>query len=544
MKGPNGMKITFIGAAHQVTGSCTLVEWMDDRFFLVDYGMEQGENEYVRSELPVAPSRIEYVFLTHAHIDHSGLLPLLYKQGFRGAVYATPETANLCSIMLADSAHIQETDAAYETKKNLRHSGAVVEPLYTAEDAAGTMELFRPCLYGEVYMIDEGLSVRFTDAGHLLGSSFIEFFLEDRGIKKKLVCSGDVGNTDQPIINNPQQIKEADYLLIESTYGTRLHESVQAPVPALTEILRQTFSRGGTVIIPSFAVGRTQEILYFLREIKQNHMLPEFQSFPVYVDSPLANEATAVFLQCSQDCLDPATKEIMADGQNPIWFDGLNTIVSSEESKALNTDQTPKVIISSGGMCEGGRIRHHLKHNLWDKRNTILFAGYQANGTLGRIIYDGAATVKILGEEIDVNAQVALLAGISGHADRDGLLNWVASFEQKPAVVFVNHGDDESCTGLAEAVSEKFSLQACAPYSGSEFDLLKGEWIRLTEPVYRQKQSGESARDAAPRSRRDDVFRDLIRAVKKLTVYAESLKGHSNSELKKLTKRILELTEK
>ena len=538
------MKITFIGAAHQVTGSKTLVEWNAGRYFLVDYGMEQGENPYEEAEMPVSVSRIEYVFLTHAHIDHSGLLPLLAKNGFTGKIYATAETENLCSIMLADSAHIQETDAAYETKKNLRAGREEVLPLYTAEDAANVMKRFIPCSYNQMIMVDEGLNVCFRDAGHLLGSSYIEFYLTENGTGRKLICSGDVGNLNQPIIRDPQPRTEADYLLIESTYGTRLHESVQAPVPALTEILRQTFSRGGSVIIPSFAVGRTQEILYFLREIKQNQMLPEFRSFPVYVDSPLANEATAVFLQCSQDCLDPDTKEIMADGQNPIWFDGLNTIVSSEESKALNTDQTPKVIISSGGMCEGGRIRHHLKHNLWDKRNTILFAGYQANGTLGRIIYDGAKTVKILGEEIDVNAQVALLAGISGHADRDGLLNWVAAFEQKPSAVFVNHGDDESCTGLAEAVSEKFGLQACAPYSGSEFDLMKGEWIRLTEPVYRQKQAGEASRDAVSRSRKDDVYMELISAVKKLTVYAESLKGHSNSELKKLTRHILDLTEK
>ena len=255
------MKITFLGAAHQVTGSRTLVEWKQNRFFLVDCGMEQGENEFVMADQPVAPSRIEYVFLTHAHIDHSGLLPLLYKQGFRGTIYATDETASLCAIMLADSAHIQETDASYETKKNLRHSGAPVEPLYTAEDAAAVMDLFRPCEYGRMIMVDEGLSVRFTDAGHLLGSSFAEFVLEDQEQTRTLVCSGDVGNINQPIINDPLPVAEADYLLIESTYGTRLHESVASPVPVLTEVLRRTFGRGGTVIIPSFAVGRTQELL-------------------------------------------------------------------------------------------------------------------------------------------------------------------------------------------------------------------------------------------------------------------------------------------
>ena len=408
------MKITFLGAAHQVTGSKTLIEWMDNRYCLVDYGMEQGENDFVMADLPIAASAVEYVFLTHAHIDHSGMLPLLYKQGFRGKIYATAETTNLCSIMLADSAHIQDTDASNETKKNLRHSGEVVEPLYTMDDAAATMEFFRPCAYGDMIMVDEGLTVRFTDAGHLLGSAFLELFLEDGGESRKLVCSGDVGNPNQPIIQNPQAVSEADYVLIESTYGTRLHETTTSPIPVLTELLRRTFSRGGSVIIPSFAVGRTQELLYFFREIKQQHLLPEFESFPVYVDSPLANEATAVFLQCDPVCLDQKTRDIMTSGQNPIWFDGLNTTVSSDESKALNANTDPKVIISSGGMCEGGRIRHHLKHNIWDSRNTILFAGYQANGTLGRIIFDGAETVKIFGEQIDVKAEIALLAGISG----------------------------------------------------------------------------------------------------------------------------------
>lgn len=538
------MKITFIGAAHQVTGSCTLVEWMDNRYFLVDYGMEQGENDFVMEDLPVAPGQIEYVFLTHAHIDHSGMLPLLYKRGFRGTIYATAETENLCSIMLADSAHIQETDAAYETKKNLRHSGTVVEPLYTSEDVAETMDLFKPCEYGEIYMVDEGLSARFTDAGHLLGSSFVELFLEDRGERRKLVCSGDVGNLEQPIINNPQPVKEADYLLIESTYGTRIHESVTPPIPALTEILRETFSRGGSVIIPSFAVGRTQELLYFFREIKQNHLIPEYESFPVYVDSPLANEATAVFLQCSQVCLDPPTREIMAEGKNPIWFDGLYTTVSSDESKALNTDKTPKVIISSGGMCEGGRIRHHLKHNLWDSRNTILFVGYQANGTLGRIIYDGAESVKIFGEEIDVKARIALLEGISGHADRDGLIGWLSAFDKKPSYVFVNHGDDLSCSGFASYVQENLGLQSIAPYSGSEFDLLKGEWIRLTEPVIKKKYSAAVSVISAAKNKKEKAYTDLRAAVSALERYTEQLKGHANSEIKQLTKKILDLMKK
>ncbi len=533
------MKISFLGAAHQVTGSKTLVEWMDNRYFLVDYGMEQGENEFVQADLPVSPSVIEYIFLTHAHIDHSGLLPLLYKQGFRGVIYCTPETQNLCSIMLADSAHIQETDAANETKKNLRTGGPEVQPLYTTEEAAATMKLFRPCEYGKIYMIDEGLSVRFTDAGHLLGSSFVELFLEDNGESRKLVCSGDVGNARQPIICNPQPVEEADFLLIESTYGTRLHEEVQQPIPTLVEILRKTFSRGGSVIIPSFAVGRTQELLYFFREIKQHRLLPEYPDFPVYVDSPLANEATAVFLQCGKECLDDETRRIMAEGTNPIWFDGLKTTVSSDESKALNDDPTPKVILSSGGMCEGGRIRHHLKHNIWNEKNTILFAGYQAVGTLGRIIFDGAKSVKIFGEQIDVNAEIALLAGLSGHADQRGLLDWISCFSAKPKMVFVNHGDDSSCTAFAGIITEQFGLPAYAPYAGCEYDLLKAEWIRLTDPIRRKpKASGKDADAVNTAKQKNNLYKELREAVAELDRYTLGLSGHSNAEVIDITKRI------
>ena len=533
------MKMTFLGAAHQVTGSHTLVEWSDNRYFLVDYGMEQGENDYEMADLPVSPSVIEYVFLTHAHIDHSGLLPLLCRQGFRGRIYATAETTALCSIMLADSAHIQETDAASETKKNLRTGGPEVIPLYTAEDAAKTMEFFNPCEYNKIYMIDEGLSVRFTDAGHLLGSSFVEFFLEDRGKAVKLVCSGDVGNINQPIIKDPQAVAEADYLLIESTYGNRLHDTVKEPIPILIDVLRKTFERNGSVIIPSFAVGRTQELLYFFREIKQNHLLPPaMEGFQVYVDSPLANEATAVFLQCDPVCLDEETLAIMSKGKNPIWFDGLNTTVSAEESKALNADPAPKVIIASGGMCEGGRIRHHLKHHLWDKRNTILFVGYQAVGTLGRIIHDGAPSVKIFGEQIDVNAEIAVLDGVSGHADREGLLRWLSQFEKKPSYVFVNHGDDECCTAFSQSVTDRFSIPSLAPYSGSEFDLLAGEWIRLTDPVLKKKKapSGDGAVSAKKQTNTD--YLELKNALLDLTSYVGRIAGHANSEFRDLTRRI------
>ena len=532
------MKITFLGAAHQVTGSRTLVEWMEGRFFLVDCGMEQGENELQMQEMPIPASRVEYVFLTHAHIDHSGQLPKLYKEGFRGVIYATPETENLCAIMLADSASIQESDAANQTKKNLRIGLPEVEPEYTMDDVQEVMKLFRPCAYGRMMTVDENLTVRFTDAGHLLGSSFLEFFLEEDGVAKKLVCSGDVGNLKQPIIRDPQPVLDADYLMIESTYGTRLHDATRDPIPVLVDVLTRTFRRGGSVIVPSFAVGRTQELLYFIREIKQKKLMDSFADFPVYVDSPLANEATAIYLQCGEECLDAETREVMRQGENPIWFEGLNTLVTAEESKALNDDPAPKVIIASGGMCEGGRIRHHLKHHLWDEKNTILFVGYQAVGTLGRIIYDGVKAVKIMGETIEVKAEITLLEGISGHADRDGLLNWIARFEKKPGLIFTNHGDDESCTGLAKEITERFGIPAWAPYSGSQFDLKKGEWIRLTEPVWRKKDGQKESAAASVREKNQQLYRSLLESARELIEYAESLKNHSNAEIRKLTEQI------
>ena len=539
------MKIIFLGAAHQVTGSRTLIEWKTGRYFLVDCGMEQGENEFQMAKTPISAGQIDYVFLTHAHIDHSGMLPLLVKEGFSGTVYATAETVNLCSIMLLDSAHIQETDAAYETKKNLRAGKGAVLPLYTAEDVQKTMKLFRPCKYREQIMVDDGLSVCFFDAGHLLGSSFIRFTFDENGISRSLVCSGDVGNTCQPIIRDPEPLTETDYLLIESTYGTRNHEKTMDPIPFLTDVLRTSFSRGGSVIIPSFAIGRTQELLYFFREIKQKHLLPDFPDFPVYVDSPLANEATAVFLQSSSDCLDKETLDIMKEGYNPIWFDGLFTTVSSEESKALNANTLPKVIIASGGMCEGGRIRHHLKHNLWNKNNTVLFVGYQAVGTLGRIIYDGAKSVKIFGEEIEVGAEIKLLRGVSGHADQTGLLSWIKSCEKKPSCIFVNHGDDESCTGFAEILESELGLQASAPYSGSEYDLLNGSWIRLAEPVESKKHIVKAAKSEKPARKKvsgnQQAYSDLVSALADLHVYTEKMKSASDNDIRKLAQKIRKL---
>ncbi len=535
------MKITFIGATHEVTGSKTLLEWMEGRYLIVDDGTIQGDDDYVNAPMPVPASKIEYVLLTHAHIDHSGNLPLLYKEGFRGTIYCTAETMNLCTIMLADSAHIQESEALSQNKKNQRAGLPEVEPLYTKEDAEAVMKLFRPCEYGRIYQIDEGISIRFTDIGHLLGSAAIECFLREGDAERTMVFSGDVGNIGQPILNDPKPVHTADFLMIESTYGQRLHDRQIDPIPRLVDVLQKTFDRGGTVIIPSFAVGRTQELLFFFREIKQHHLMEKYADFPVYLDSPMANEATAVFLQCGIDCLDEETRMIMREGNNPIWFEGLHTITEAEESKALNANSEPKVIIASGGMCEGGRIRHHLKHNIWNPHNTILFVGYQSAGTLGRIIYDGAKEIKIFGETIEVKAEIDLLSGVSGHADQAGLLNWLDMFEKKPSYVFINHGEHEACLALEEKIRNEKKIPCLAPYSGSSFDLIQGEWIRLTDPVFRSKEKEQNRKRQSKTGKEKEAYQEVVEAAEGLLRKVKEMKGHANQELRQLAKQIHKL---
>lgn len=449
------MKIQFIGATHEVTGSCTLLE-VNNKYYLVDCGMEQGKDVFQNVALPVPANTIEAVFLTHAHIDHSGMLPKLYKDGFRGSIYATDVTCDLCNIMLRDSAHIQEMEAGWQSKKAQRLGMEALEPIYDMEDALGAITLFRRCNYGDIVIAAEGIEIRFTDIGHLLGSACIELWLTEEDVHKKIVFSGDVGNTNQAIIRNPQYVEKTDYLVIESTYGNRLHDKNRGDVVTeLAEYIQRALDRGGNLVIPSFAVGRTQEILYAIREIKQKGMICGHQHFPVYVDSPLATEATAIFMQCNPICFDEETLALIKQGINPIWFDDIRMTMTTEESKQINFDTQAKVIISASGMCEAGRIRHHLKHNLWKENNIILFVGYQAEESLGRRLLQGEKTVRLFGEEIAVKAQICSLHGTSGHADRDGLLDWISAFREKPELVFVNHGDENSCEDFKNLLIEK-----------------------------------------------------------------------------------------
>ena len=461
------MKLTFLGANHEVTGSCTLLEAAGQRY-LIDCGMEQGKDVYENQPIPVAPGEIDGVLATHAHIDHTGLLPLLVRNGFQGRIYATKPTAELCSIMLRDSAHIQEFEAEWKNRKGQRSGAEPVEPMYTIQDAEAAIALFRGYDYNKEIELAPGVIIRFVDVGHLLGSSSIEIWVTENGATTKLVFSGDIGNLDQPIIKDPSYLKDADYVFMESTYGDRSHGPRPDYVAELAKILQRTFDRGGNVVIPSFAVGRTQELLYFIREIKEKNLVTGHGCFPVYIDSPLAIEATRIFKDTDSSCFDEETNALLAKGIDPIQFPGLKVSVTSDESRAINTDPVPKVIISASGMCEAGRIRHHLKHNLWRKECTILFVGYQAVNTLGRSLLEGADNVKLFGESIEVQAEICQLTGLSGHADREGLLKWVNSFEPKPKRVFIIHGEDEVENIFAQTLTEQ-GFNASAPYNGEQW---------------------------------------------------------------------------
>lgn len=532
------MKITFIGAAHEVTGSCTYIE-VGDKRGIVDYGMEQGKDLFVNKELPVNPDELDFVLLTHAHVDHSGMLPLLYKRGFRGAVYATAATCSLCDIMLRDCANIQMSDAEWKSRKAMRKGEDEVEPVYDMDDAIGVLKLFIPCSYNTIIQVNEAVSIRMTDVGHLLGSSAIEVWLTENGETKKITFSGDIGNRAQAILRDPQKVSETDYLVIESTYGDRLH-STERPdyVAELAKRIQTTLDRGGNVVIPSFAVGRTQEILYFIREIKQKNLVSGHGEFPVYVDSPLSNEATSIFLQCDEQFLDDEMRGIIRSGVNPLWFPGLNLSSSQEESKAINSEKTPKVIIASSGMCDAGRIRHHLKHNLWRKESLILFVGYQSPGTLGRMIVDGLKHVKLFDEDIQIKAKIDTLPAISGHADKAGLLDWLKGFEKKPVMTFVNHGDPESADSFTKCIMEQLQYNAFAPYSGTEFDLLSGEFVKITDgiPIEKKKQTQQKKVSAA--------YTHLIAAAERLLAIAKKSDGLANKELIKFTDKINDIANK
>ncbi|MDE6520930.1 MAG: MBL fold metallo-hydrolase [Ruminococcus sp.] len=526
------MKIMFIGATHEVTGSCSYIEACGKKF-LVDFGMQQGEESFEKVQIPVAPSEIDFVLLTHAHIDHSGLIPLLFAGGFKGEIHSTVATANLCRVMLRDSAHIQEFEAEWKSRKAKRRGEDDYEPLYTMDDAIGAIELFVPHEYESPAEISEGITVSFRDAGHLLGSSSIIVTLTENGETRTIAFSGDIGNINQPLIRDPQFIDSADYVVMESTYGNRVHNRPHDYVTALADILQKTFDRGGNVIIPSFAVGRTQEMLYFIRQIKADNLITGHNGFHVYVDSPLAIEATDIFINNRESCYDEEALSFVRQGVNPISFDGLIRTVTSDDSRAINDDTKPKVIISASGMCEAGRIKHHLKHNLWIPQNTVLFVGYQARNTLGRSLVEGAKKVKLFGETIHVSAEIKQLPGVSGHADMNGLKNWAKAISGVKKY-FIVHGDKESADGFAQHLRDEFDFDSYAPYSGAEFDLISGEITVDANPVPIEKK---------PQNTGNICYNDLVSAVDRLSRLICQSGGRANADMRRLTEAINRLCE-
>lgn len=533
------MKLIFIGADHEVTGSCHYLE-VGGKHILVDYGMEQGANVFENSELPVSEAMIDYVLLTHAHVDHTGMLPQLTARGFRGQILATAATVDLCGIMLRDCAHIQMQEADWKNRKNKRSFNTpMVEPVYTMENAEAAIKLLVPCNYGQKIELCEGVEIRFTDIGHLLGSASIEVWATEGDVTKKIVFSGDIGNKNQPLIKDPSFTEDADFVVMESTYGDRLHEvsatDTKDHIRELADIIQETFDHGGNVVIPSFAVGRTQEVLYFIRKIKEAEMVKGHGNFPVYVDSPLAVEATNIFHKNETECFDEEAMELVKKGINPVSFPGLKLAITSEESKYINFEETPKVIISASGMCEAGRIRHHLKHNLWREECTILFVGYQAIGTLGRAIIEGVEEVKLFGEPIKVAASIKQLIGLSGHADKNGLIEWINAFKEKPRRVFIVHGEDSVCKNFVETLQVEYGIKAYAPYSGTVFNLLSNKLEYEAVPIPVAKKTGKT---------KNDVFSRLWAAGQRLVAIITKNEGGTNKDLAKFADQITSLCDK
>jgi len=473
------MKITFLGATKMVTGSNFLVEGAGKKF-LVDCGMYQGgDRDEMQNHEPFAydVNEIDFMLLTHAHIDHSGRIPKLYKEGYRNPVITTKATRDLCSIMLPDSGHIQEQEIEWRNRKRKREGKELLPPLYTAQDGIDTMEIFKPVNYDEIIEIDPNIYVRFNDAGHMLGSAIIEIWVKEDGKETKAVFTGDLGNNDIPLLSSPTMIETADYLVMESTYGGRLHMRNDDKANLFLNIVSETLDKGGTVVIPSFAVGRTQEILYELNNLKDTQEGEDFKKkyatlmkAPVYVDSPLAISATEIFKE-NANLFDEETQAVIESGDNPLEFPGLQFTRTADESKALNEKNESSIIISASGMCEVGRIKHHLKHHLWDPNSTILFVGYQAPGTLGRRIVDGEKRVKIFGEEIAVNARIEYIEGYSGHADQEWLMNFVYSFITKPKHIFLVHGEPTGQEILKSKIVDEIGLPVTIPEYGQTYTL-------------------------------------------------------------------------
>ena len=536
------MKLTFLGADREVTGSCTQLEAAGHRF-LIDCGMEQGRDVYENADLPCAPGTYEALLLTHAHIDHSGRIPYLYKNGYRGPIYTTDATRDLCAIMLEDSAHIQEQEAEWKNRKAMRSGAEMIEPDYTVEDAQNVMKQFVPCPYEAWQTLFDGptgkIEMRFTDVGHLLGSASVSLRIAEPGRTPEIIVfSGDIGNTHQPLIKDPSNPGHADYLVMESTYGDRSHGPKPDYIGDLSAVLQSTFDKGGNVVIPSFAVGRTQELLYFIRQIKAEGRIKGHENFPVFVDSPLASKSTTIFRENFAECYDDEALALVQSGRNPLQFPGLHVSETKEESMAINGDPTPKVIISASGMCDAGRIRHHLKYNLWRADSAVVFVGFQSPGTLGRTLLDGTPSVKLFGEDVAVRAKVVNFQGLSSHADHDHLLDWISHFkEPKPQHVFVVHGDREVAPVFAQTVSQ-LGFTAHAPQYTEEYDLLT--CTQLAAGYLPQRKTRTF--DGAPRV--TAAYQKLVQLGDSLVGLIRRSKGRDNKTLAAFAEALRKVMEK
>lgn len=551
------MNIRFLGAVHGVTGSSHLIEF-NNKKILLDCGMYQGKDEDLNLEVfEVNPADIDYLMLSHSHIDHSGRIPLLVKNGFKGTIYCSKPTYDLCEIMLIDSAHIQETEAEWKNKKAMRQGRKTVEPIYTQSDAMESFQYFKPVQYDQIVSIEEGLTVKFNDAGHILGSSIIEMWFDDGNENVKLVYSGDLGMHEKPLLKDPAVIEKADYIIMEATYGDRVHDDIEQRTEELINIILKTAKRGGSVIIPSFAVGRTQELIYELNKYYDSHLDKigtkenELRKIPVYIDSPLAAKATEVFKQNAY-VFDSEARNYIMTGDNPLEFENLHFTQSAEESKALNLSLEPKIIISASGMCEAGRIKHHLKHNLWRKEASIVFVGYQAEGTLGRKILDGEKVVKVLGESINIKAEIYNVEGFSGHADKPTLLNWLKGFREKPKSVFIVHGESESKLNFAKEVKETLGLNCIVPEYNVVYEIKKSKNIEEIQVEETEKKTADKSGTAlqAKGSVNEKLINDLLADIEGLKqifeVAAERAKKHVTEDIniddyKKINNAIIDL---
>lgn len=486
------MKITFCGASKTVTGSNYLIE-AEDKKLLLDCGMFQGsarEEQMNFESFIYNPKDIDYLILSHAHIDHSGRIPKLVKEGFNGKIYTTHATYDLCEIMLMDSANIGMQDAEWENRKRVRKGLTPIEPLYNTNDVKESLKLFKPVYYNQEIKIDDTFTFRLQDAGHILGSAIVELFINEEGKTTKLVFSGDLGMPERPILTDPGFIEDADYLIIESTYGDRDHPTYTDSTKSLIKIIDDTSQKGGTVVIPSFAVGRTQDLIYQLNSYYDGEGLEEYKKVPIYIDSPMAVSTTKVF-EKNSNLFDEDAKNLILSGDNPFDFENIFYVRDVEESKRLNAVKYPKVIISASGMATAGRVRHHLKHNLWDPKNSVIIVGYQAEGSTGRKLVEGAKKVSLLGEEIKVEASIYSLQGFSAHADRSMLLNWIGHFKKFPKKIFLVHGEEKAITALKSEIENKWKANVHVPDLGDSVELYAADTKFNDSPVKEYEQRHE-----------------------------------------------------